>query len=436
MNEKKDITRDSIIVGFALFATFFGAGNLIFPPSIGAASGTSWLPGLLGLIATGIILPILSVLAVSNAGGSFEQLSRPMSKWFNTVFNLFAMLAIATSITIPRTAATTHELGIAPLLPGVPIIVTSVAFFALNFYFANDKSNVIDKIGKILTPALLIILLIIVATGIIAPVGSPSATGIENPFTSAFLEAYQTGDLLTGLLCATVFISMIHGKGYIDESSKKKVTFNAAIISAIGLIIVYGGLLYIGASGNSLFPADTNRAALLIGLVEKLLGRAGVTGLSIAVVLACLTTAIGITASVADFMSSFTRGKISYRIWVGIVCIVGIFQSSMGVEAIINLAGPFFFACYPIAILLTLFGLFKKYIPNDGAYKGAGALVLIVSLMESLTVAGIKSSFIEKILAAIPLSQYGFAWLIPAIAGFIAGALIFKLTPQSKKENI
>lgn len=420
----KNIIRDSFIVGFALFATFFGAGNLIFPPSIGLVAGTSWIPALFGLIATGIALPILSVIAVSNGGGTFGELTKPIAKWFNTAFNLFAMICIAAAITVPRTAATTHELGVMPLAPNVPILATAVVYFALTYYFTCDKNGVIDKIGKILTPALVIILLIIVVKGFAFPLGTPVDTGLENSFSYGFLQAYQTGDLLTGLLCATVFISMIKGKGYTDEKDIKKVTFNASIIAGIGLIIVYGGLLFIGAFGNSLFPAETPRAALLTGLVDMLLGRVGVTGLSIAVMLACLTTAIGVTAAAADFISTFSKGKISYKKVVAIICVVGVFQAVKGVEKIIFLAGPFFFSCYPIAIVCTILGLGKKYFTNDIAIKGASLLVFIVSVMEALTITGLDVAPIVNFISSIPLASLGFAWIVPAIVGYIGGYIV------------
>ncbi len=34
--------RDVLTVGFALFAMFLGAGNIIFPPYIGALGGVDW----------------------------------------------------------------------------------------------------------------------------------------------------------------------------------------------------------------------------------------------------------------------------------------------------------------------------------------------------------------------------------------------------------
>jgi LIVCS family branched-chain amino acid:cation transporter len=364
-------TRDTLVIGFAMFAIFFGAGNLIFPPAIGLQSGPAWPIAILGLIVTGIVLPILSVIGVSNGGGRFLDLSKHVGMWFHNAFNLFVMIGVGTLMTIPRTGATAHETGVAPLFPGVPIWITVIIYFALVYYFANDKSQVIDKVGKFLTPGLLIILAVIIIKAIVTPAGTPVETGLANPFTNAFLYGYNIGDLLTGLLCAGIFINGVLAAGYTETAARKKITLNAAILGGALLVFVYGGLLYMGATVNGIFPKDIENTALLVGGVEKLMGRVGVGALGIAVILATLTTAIGLSASVADFLSSFTKNKLSYRNAILIVCIVGVVQALGGVQKIITLAYPMFLTAYPVSIVLTFMGLFYKYIPNDGAYKGA-----------------------------------------------------------------
>lgn len=102
--------RNVIVVGLAMFAIYFGAGNLIFPPHIGVTSGANWVAGLFGLLITGITLPILAVIAVGNAGG-FHQISRPIAPWFYVLFNIIMMYSIGLLVTIPRTGAMAYESG-------------------------------------------------------------------------------------------------------------------------------------------------------------------------------------------------------------------------------------------------------------------------------------------------------------------------------------
>jgi LIVCS family branched-chain amino acid:cation transporter len=200
--ENRKMLRDALVVGFAMFAIYFGAGNLIFPPFIGFETGTHWVSGLIGLVMTGIALPILAVAAVANAGGTFKDLTRPITPWFHQVYNILVMIGVGMLITIPRTAAVAYETGFSVILPTVgqgllkPLAI--IGFFALTYYFANDRSKVIDKVGKVLTPVLLIILVGIVILAIVNPLGSPVATELANPFYFAFTQAYQTGDVLTG----------------------------------------------------------------------------------------------------------------------------------------------------------------------------------------------------------------------------------------------
>ncbi|MEY8191661.1 branched-chain amino acid transport system II carrier protein [Peribacillus simplex] len=423
MNTNK-IVRDSLIFGFALFAVFFGAGNLIFPPSIGLASGSDWLVALVGFILTGIVLPILGVVAVLNSKGKFEELTRPISPWFYKVFNLVVMIGIAMLVTVPRTAATTHEMGVHTLFPNVPSFVTMIIFFGLNFYFASDRSNLIDKVGQVLTPALFTILLFIVIKGTFDPLGAPVNTEIQNPFGHSFFSAYQTGDVFTGLLCASVFIGSIAAKGYAEPSKMKKVVMNGTIVAGLGLFIIYGGLLYIGATGSGLFPADMESAHLVTGLVYNLLGDYGTIALAIAVSLACLTTSIGITASIADFLSGLTKQKVSYRNWVIVVCATGVLMGLMGVEKIIDYSVPLFMGIYPVSIVVVLLGVFRKYIPNAGAYKGSVLATFIISLCVTLESIGLHMGFMNDFISIIPFSSYGFAWLIPAVLGFVAGTFI------------
>lgn len=428
--------RDSIIFGFAFFAVFFGSGNLIFPPSIGFASGSEWSIALVGFVLTGIDLPLLALIAILNAGGKFENLTNPISPWFHKAFNIICMIFIAMLVTVPRTAATTHEIGVNTLFPDFPVSGTMIIFFGLNYYFAMDKSNLLDKVGRFLTPGLFAILLFIVLKGTFDPIGAPINTKLENSFSHSFIGAYQTGDVFTGLLCASVFIGAIVGKGYTKTSDMRKIVINGTVIAGIGLLIVYGGLLYLGAEGSGLFPNDIESTALLTGLINQLLGDYGTIALAVAVSLACLTKAIGITASIADFLSQLTNNKVSYKTWVVLVCISGVSMGLLGVENIIDYSLPLFLGLYPVSILLVFLGVFRKYIPNAGAYKGSVIVTLIISLFETLGAFGIDVSFADQWISRIPLSELGFAWLLPAVIGFIGGAVIHRLVSKEEEYGL
>jgi LIVCS family branched-chain amino acid:cation transporter len=198
------------------------------------------------------------------------------------------------------------------------------------------------------------------------------------------------------------------------------------LIAGIGLLIVYGGLLFIGASGSGFAPKGIEDTALVSLLVDRSLGSIGGVALAVAIALACLTSAIGVIAVIGDFLNDLTKNKLSYRVWVGIICVVGIVIGSAGVGAIVTYAMPIFLALYPVAIVLVLLGVFAKFIPNAGSYQGAILLTFIVSFLETVG-SLLKTPVLTNIILKLPLASDGFSWLVPSIVGFIVGTLVYKL---------
>lgn len=424
---KKNI-QDLLVVGFALFATFFGAGNLIFPPSIGLAAGSSWSVALTGFFLAGIVLPVLAFIAVSKTGGTLESIADKVSPKFGKIYGIIVMTCIGVMVAIPRTGATTHELGIHPIFPQVSPIITSLIFYGLTIYFAINPTKVIDKIGKILTPVLLLIMFIIIIKGIITPLSSPANTGLENVFSKGFIDGYQTADALTGLVTSGVIVAAILAKGYTDKKIKGKMITLCGIIAGLALFLIYGGLVYIGATGAGVFPNDIEKTNLLIGLVQKIMGNSGLTFLGIAVIFACLTTSVGVSAAVADFYSRLTNNRLSYKTAIILISVISGIIANVGVEAIVNLAMPVLLVIYPISIVLIIMGLFNQYIPNRGAYIGATYCTLFISLFDTMGMLGIKTPVISSFINHLPFANMGFSWLVPAVVGFIAGMFVYKKT--------
>lgn len=67
---------DTIIIGFALFAIFFGAGNLIFPPYLGVTAGENWGIATLAFLISDPLLSIIAVMVVAALGGSALNVGR------------------------------------------------------------------------------------------------------------------------------------------------------------------------------------------------------------------------------------------------------------------------------------------------------------------------------------------------------------------------
>ena len=149
----KKSTKDSIVIGFALFSMFFGAGNLIFPGFLGNSLGSEFLLGAIGFVATGVGLPLHAIIACSKGDGTFESIGNRIDRKFILIFTTVLFLAIGPLMAVPRTAATTFELSINPFFPSVPAIVVITIYFAINLFFVLKKSGIVDTIGKFLTPS-------------------------------------------------------------------------------------------------------------------------------------------------------------------------------------------------------------------------------------------------------------------------------------------
>ncbi|GMA40256.1 hypothetical protein GCM10025883_23010 [Mobilicoccus caccae] len=152
------------------------------------------------------------------------------------------------------------------------------------------------------------------------------------------------------------------------------------------------------------------------------------SALSLAVIIACITTAAGLTSVVANFLHETI--KIPHRLGVVIVCVVGVFQALGGVERIVAIAGPIFLSIYPISILIVILGLLGSLVPNDGVWKGSALLVAIVSLYEAAAlVADMMGTqmpaALQSVYHLIPLEEQGFGWIVPAIVGAILGGLLW-----------
>ncbi len=414
---------DVIWVGLALFAMFFGAGNLIFPPFLGFLAGSSWSVALFGFLITGIGMPLLGIMASARAGGTVEHLAARVSPVFGRVLSIVIILAIGPLLAIPRTAATTFEMGVRPNFPAAGAALSSIVYFAITLFFALNQKKVVDEIGKILTPFLIGTLALIILKGVFSPLGTPSGGGLTNAFGHGFREGYQTMDAMASVVFAEIIIAAMVFKGYSRVSDQVKMTSLSGLVSAAGLGLVYGGLMYLGACSTGLFPADVERTALLIGITQRLLGGTGKIILGLAVALACLTTSIGLTATVGDFFSHLFKGKIGYKTICLVTCIFSAVFATVGVTTIVKVAVPLLVTVYPVVIVLVILTMAGRLVKSRAVYIGAIIGALTTSLFEALTAAGVPVAAVSGLILNIPLAKSGFAWALPALAGGLIGAI-------------
>lgn len=426
MNKNKDI----IIIGFALFSMFFGAGNLIFPPFIGMTSGSNWLISFLGFVLADVGIILLSINAVAKAG-SFQDVVGKAGKKFGVTLEVIMMLCLGPILVIPRTAATTFEMSILPLTSSINSVTFSILFFGLIFILTIRPTKVMDIIGKFLTPVLLLALGLLIIKGIISPIGELNINNNHNLFVNGLSQGYQTMDALGIGGVTTLIITSFVSKGYIDKKENISMTLKSAFIAGFGLVIVYGGLAYLGATVSTVYDASISQTALLVNITNSLLGKNGIVLLGIIVAFACLTTAIGLTSVTAKYFEDITNKKLKYSHLVTFICIFSSVASNLGVDKIIAIAAPILTIIYPVSILLVIMSSFNKCFSKSAVFKCSAYVTLLISLLNVVDSLGINITFIHK----LPLDSIGFNWVIPAILGGFVGKFIIKDNMNKKDLN-
>lgn len=426
MNRKKLVT-DSIVVGFALFAMFFGAGNVVFPPYLGMHAGEQWANGFLFYFIADIGLALVAMFAILHAGGA-DNITGRIGHVASKVLMCAVILCIGPMVAIPRTAATTLEMSVTPFFSGMSPVVFSIIFFAVILLLSIKQSAVIDIVGKILTPALLIGLLVLIVKGFVSPIGDIVDTGVSasEVTVNGIKSGYQTMDVLAAMAFGIIILSSADEKGYTDSKSAAKMIGIAAALSGVLLLIVYFGLTYLGATASTVFQTDISRANLLIGIVELLLGKAGLIIFAIVIALACITTAVALVSSAASFFAKLANDKISYSVFVVVICVSSAVISNLGLDMIIAIATPVLDIVYPPMLVLILLSWFGDKL-HKSVYVSSVAGSLIASVLATASLYGMNVPVIDS----LPLASLGLGWLTPAAVFGLVAYLVSKVKFQN-----
>ena len=427
----KKTNKDIIIVGFALFAMFFGAGNLLFPPFLGLITGKSWLTGFTGFILADVGLSLLAILAIAKCNGEVSKIFSRAGHKLSIALGCAIMICIGPLLAIPRTAATTFEMGIQPIFSGFNSIVFSIIFFGVTLLLTIKPSKVVDIIGSYLTPALLIALLVLIGMGIFNTLGEIQPSTIDGVFSEGVFQGYQTLDALGAVSLGAVIITSIANKGYTKQKEQVSMTFKAGLVAGAGLLVVYGGLTYLGATVSGLFESNVSQAGLIVSITEMLLGFPGKVILGIIVMLACLTTAIGLTSATGQYFSKLTNNKVKYETIVTVVCVFSLVVSNFGVDKIIQFSAPILTFVYPPTIVLVVFTLFGEFIKNDNVFKFGTYAALFISILNIISDFGVKVPLINN----LPLYSLGFNWVVPVIIASVIGFFVKSSRSKLKSKS-
>ncbi|MBM7700172.1 branched-chain amino acid transport system II carrier protein [Kurthia huakuii] len=426
-------TGEKLSVGFMLFALFLGAGNIIFPPQLGQQAGEHFWVAIIGFLITGVGLPLLGVITVAKSGGELEDMAGKISPAFGIFFTAVVYLTIGPLFALPRTGTVSYELGVKPFLSesavdaAWPLAIFTVVFFLITTFFALNPTKLIDRVGKILTPILLLVIAALALKAIVTPMdGQGTAIGsyVDNAFGEGFKQGYLTMDFLAALIFGIVIIQALKGKNVTEKSAVVKTTVFAAFVAAIGLALVYLSLGFIGSSSFQTIGAFEQGSDIITHSAYALYGQFGNILLTAVIILACLTTSIGLLTAASEYFNKIIPG-LSYKTWVWIFAIFTAFIANIGLAQLITFSLPVLFFIYPPAIILMLLTLASKTFGDSKYVYLFGMLFTAVwSLYDGLAAAGIDLAWYRSFVNVAPLFDMGLGWLVPGIIGAIIGYVI------------
>jgi LIVCS family branched-chain amino acid:cation transporter len=409
-------TKQTIVIAFALFSLFFGAGNLILPPFLGYNSGEDWVWVLLGFTISAVIIPILAIYGHARLQGTMLDFANSVSPKFALVYSILVYI-ISISLPSPRTASVTYEMAVEPFFYISSLALSSI-YFMLVLVFVLNRTKVLSLIGKFLTPLIVIILLIIICLGLFVEVAPLRNSIFNNSFTEGILEGYQTFDAIGGVVVGGVIVISLSLQGKFNYEEKKRMIARSGLIAGIGLFIIYGGLIALGAHNSNELIVE-NRTELLSTLSLQNLGNIGNAFLAVLVALACFTTAVGIVTGTADFVKGiFGNSQNAYVVTGVLGCILGVLVGQFDVHYIINVALPALMFIYPITIVLIILNVIPKKWTSKLVFRGVVLVTFIFSIPDFLKFL-ITSDILKSIQQCIPFSDNSMGWILPAFIVFI-----------------
>lgn len=426
----KQLAQHSLIVGFALFSMFFGAGNTIFPPWVGLVAGPEWFTGFICYYMADVGLALVAVYAMlrTRSIDKVETIMVRLGKTPAKVMMAVILICIGPLLAMPRTCATTFSMSVAPLVGADSLtasLLFTALFFGLTLAFSIKESSLVDLVGRYLTPVLILALLSMIGLGIASPMGPISASSFAadtaNVAWTGVSAGYQTLDVLAVIAFGMLVVNAMKARGYAEPRMQFISVALASLVAGAALFIVYGGLCYVGATASGLYPPDMDKGQLVANIAARIFGPAGAALLTVIIGLACLTTAIALAGSMGTFFNLLTKGRLPYKRGVVISCLMSAVIANFGLESIINLAAPILTVVYPGVLAVIVLSLFDRQIAKDNVFRFAAAGAMAVSFCE---VMGWYWPGAFAFITHLPLQAYGFGWLGPSALCALAGALV------------
>ena len=431
-----------ILLASMLFGMFFGAGNLIFPVSMGQQAGSNLWPAAIGFCLTGVGLPLLGIAAmgISRSEGLFDMCSK-VSRPYSYFFTCLLYLSIGPLFAIPRTATVSFSVGILPLIPegssSLVLCIFSALFFAIVLFFSLRPSGIMTWIGKILNPLFLLFLGILTVTALLNPMGSlasaaPSGNYVSQSFFQGFLEGYNTLDALASLAFGIILINAIRELGVESPKDISSSTLKAGVLSTILMAAIYCILTVVGTQSQAVYGVSTDGGEALYLIGSHYFGTFGGVLLGITVTFACMKTAIGLITSCATTFVELFPKTLSYKAYAIVFCLFSFGIANFGLSRIIELSLPVLMFLYPLTITLILLCLFGHWFQYDRrVFLSVTAFTAAAAALDFLNAlpAGAQELLHVNAISLVankylPFFGLGMGWVVPACIGLVIGLVL------------
>lgn len=435
-------TKDMLVLGMMVFALFLGAGNIIFPPMAGYHSGTDWFSASLGFIVTGVVLPFLTLITVAVKGRG-ERLSVDLPRWVSVTFWVALYLILGSTFAMPRVTNTAYELGFLPLgfveKSTASHLIFAFVFNFVSMFFMLKQGTMISAIGKFMTPALLFLL---VAVGIavvrtpLSPINEPINQYVDFAFFSGIVDGYQTMDVLSAMAFGGIVARALASRGITSPQDVVVITIKAGLIAVGLLAALYICLFYLGATSDAVSQTATNGGQIFSRYVDALYGALGTWLMCGIVLLASMTTFVGVTSACADFFATFNP-RLDYRFWVVVSTLLTTIVSTFGLDTLLRVTIPVLLLIYPTTVALVFLQFVRRKMRNPRFTYGFTVAVLVVmSAFDTLNNIGLLSENVLAVLHRMPLFKEGIGWLLPGVIAFIISFVAGNMRPAKPQPDV
>ena len=430
-----------LVIGIMLFALFFGAGNLIFPAQLGQYAGTNIWLAIIGFLITGVGLPFLGILAIGFSGSrNLQDLASRIHPLYAVIFTALLYLTIGPFFAAPRTGAVAFDIGIAPFISEgnmqIASIIFTLLFFGVTLWLSLNPAKIVARVGKILSPGIIILLLVLLVMVVVKPmgtIGTPQDAYASGAFMKGFTEGYNTMDALASLVFGIIVINVLQSMGVTSRRGILAATAKTGAVATAFLAIIYVGIAYLGATSTGLLGLFDTGGPVLSQASSHYFGTFGLVMLAAVIILACLTTSIGLLTACGEYFHTIMP-KISYKVFVTFFTTFCFVVANFGLSNIITYSIPVLMFLYPLAVSLMLLTFASPLFNHSRlVYVAATVVTFMISVIDGLkalcdsigiTTFGWMSpiiSFYEKVL---PFYKDGLGWLLPVLAIMLVTGII------------